>query len=64
MSKCTRCGAEFGCAMVDGSDAPCWCTQLPLVVAVPAAQAGCWCPDCLGQHVAVVGNASSTVAPD
>jgi hypothetical protein len=51
-STCTRCGARFGCAMADGLDAPCWCTQLPPVVAVPEASAGCWCPTCLAQHVA------------
>jgi hypothetical protein len=51
MSTCTRCGAEFGCAMADGSDAPCWCTQLPPVVPVPGAQAGCWCPACLRAHI-------------
>ena len=55
MSICTRCGAAFGCAMVDGSDgAPCWCTLLPPVVALPPAgeAAGCWCPACLAQHIA------------
>jgi hypothetical protein len=55
MSTCTRCGAEFGCAMVDGNDgAPCWCTKLPPVVALPASgeTAGCWCPACLEQHIA------------
>jgi len=55
MSLCTRCGAAFGCAMVDGNDgAPCWCTRLPPVVALPPADeaAGCWCPACLAQHIA------------
>jgi hypothetical protein len=54
MSTCTRCGAEFGCAMADGNDgAPCWCTRLPPVVALPpaGAAAGCWCPACLEQHI-------------
>jgi hypothetical protein len=51
-STCTRCGARFGCAMRAGSDAPCWCTQLPAVVAVPEASAGCWCPACLAAHIA------------
>jgi hypothetical protein len=37
--------------MADGSDAPCWCTQLPPVVPVPGAQAGCWCPACLRAHI-------------
>jgi hypothetical protein len=56
MSTCTRCGAEFGCAMADGNDdgAPCWCTKLPPVVALPLVgeAAGCWCPACLEQHIA------------
>jgi hypothetical protein len=42
--------------MADGSDdgAPCWCTKLPPVVALPLAgeAAGCWCPACLEQHIA------------
>jgi hypothetical protein len=39
MSTCTRCGAEFGCAMVDGNGdgAPCWCATLPPVVTLPLA---------------------------
>jgi hypothetical protein len=36
MSTCSRCGAEFGCAMADGATAPCWCTKLPPVVPLPA----------------------------
>jgi len=55
MSTCSQCGAEFGCAMVDGTaDAPCWCTTLPPVVPLPSpgAVAGCWCPACLEQHIA------------
>jgi hypothetical protein len=51
MSTCTRCGAEFGCAMADGAADPCWCTQLPSVVPVPGAPAGCWCPACLRAHI-------------
>ena len=53
MSVCSRCGAEFGCAMVDGGDGPCWCTALPPVVAVPVQgeAAACWCPACLKQHI-------------
>ncbi|WP_106755659.1 cysteine-rich CWC family protein [Massilia glaciei] len=53
MSACSACGAQFGCAMADGGDAPCWCTALPPVVAVPGANAGagCWCPACLRQHI-------------
>jgi hypothetical protein len=68
MSICTRCGAEFGCAMADGGAGPCWCTTLPPVVPVPepAAQggnldaaSGCWCPACLRQHIAQRAGTSS-----
>lgn len=57
MSTCSRCGASFGCAMVDGGAGPCWCTELPPAVPVPeaggsAAQAACWCPACLRAHIA------------
>ncbi|MFS2022295.1 cysteine-rich CWC family protein [Massilia sp. CT11-137] len=55
MSTCSQCGAEFGCAMADGTaGAPCWCTKLPPVVPlpVPGAAAGCWCSACLEQHIA------------
>jgi hypothetical protein len=38
--------------MADGASDPCWCTQLPAVVPVPDAQAGCWCAACLRQHIA------------
>jgi len=32
MSTCPRCGANFGCGMVDGKpDEPCWCTREPLL---------------------------------
>ena len=47
MSVCTRCGAEFGCAMADGATEPCWCTALPPAVPVPQEAAGCWCPACV-----------------
>ncbi|WP_230025447.1 cysteine-rich CWC family protein [Massilia sp. Bi118] len=72
MSTCTRCGASFGCAMVDGSDAPCWCTSLPPIVPVPASAStasgadasasGCWCPACLREHIAHQTEASSGTA--
>jgi hypothetical protein len=67
MSTCTRCGASFGCAMLDGSDGPCWCTELPPVVPVPGAAdtatgAGCWCPACLRQHIAQLQKASPDTA--
>ncbi|WP_082439356.1 MULTISPECIES: cysteine-rich CWC family protein [unclassified Massilia] len=62
MSTCIRCGAAFGCAMVDGGTEPCWCTALPPVVPVPsgarAPAAGCWCPACLRQHIAQQAGAS------
>jgi hypothetical protein len=68
MSICTRCGAEFGCAMADGGAGPCWCTTLPPLVPVPGAAAqahtqdstpGCWCPACLRQHIAQQAGTSS-----
>jgi hypothetical protein len=63
MSTCTRCGASFGCAMVEGGDAPCWCTTLPPVVPVPSdteqPSPGCWCPACLRQHIALQPEAPS-----
>ncbi|MEV4780357.1 cysteine-rich CWC family protein [Burkholderia sp. LMU1-1-1.1] len=57
MSTCSRCGAEFSCAMVDADPAaaaqPCWCTYLPASLPVPSAPgASCWCPACLKQHIA------------
>jgi hypothetical protein len=53
MSVCTRCGAQFGCAMADGTADPCWCTAMPPVVAVPepGEAVGCWCPACLKAHI-------------
>jgi len=58
MSLCTRCGAPFGCAMADGNDGPCWCTELPPVVPVPGVDAGCWCPACLRAHIAETDDAA------
>ena len=56
MSACSRCGASFTCAMADGSDHPCWCTELAAAVPVPSQLPGqgaaCWCPACLKQHIA------------
>lgn len=77
MSQCTRCGAEFHCAMADGgvraresapapagspatAQAPCWCTELPMLLPVPlAGAAGCWCPDCLRAEIAAQQRAQS-----
>jgi hypothetical protein len=61
MSHCSRCGAEFGCAMADGGEGPCWCTEMPPVVAVPGPDAACWCPACLKQHIA---EQARTIDPD
>lgn len=34
-------------------EAPCWCTELPMLLPVPVAgAAGCWCPDCLRAEIA------------
>jgi len=68
MSICTRCGAAFSCAMADGDAAPCWCTRLPPVVALPptgadSPAAGCWCPACLEQHIAHQADAARGMAP-
>jgi len=61
MSQCSRCGAPFGCAMADGNAGPCWCTTLPPVVAVPGADAACWCPACLRAHIAQAAAENSAV---
>jgi hypothetical protein len=39
--------------MADGGDAPCWCTEMAPVVAVPrdGEVAACWCPACLKAHI-------------
>ncbi|HWJ95927.1 MAG TPA: cysteine-rich CWC family protein [Telluria sp.] len=63
MSICTRCGAEFGCAMADGAGDPCWCTTLPPAVPLPGEQAGCWCPACLKRHIDAVAAAPQVPAP-
>jgi len=55
MSLCSRCGAQFDCALADpyDPDVPCWCTLLPAVVALPSAPgSACWCRACLQQHIA------------
>jgi hypothetical protein len=57
MSTCSRCGAEFNCAMADADPSappqPCWCTYLPASLPVPSTPgASCWCPDCLKKHIA------------
>ncbi|MFA9215840.1 MAG: cysteine-rich CWC family protein [Sphingomonadaceae bacterium] len=59
MSICSRCGASFGCAMVDADNAaqPCWCTLLPAVMALPGSavqDASCWCPVCLRAALAAL----------
>lgn len=60
MSICTRCGAEFACAMSAGASAPCWCMALPPALKVPLDAVGCWCPACLRAQIAaqVVAGAS------
>lgn len=55
MSQCDRCGITFNCGMVDSAaEAPCWCTQLPLLPAPVLGQdsARCYCADCLRQLLA------------
>lgn len=66
MSRCTRCGAPFSCGMVEGGEAPCWCTRLPKLPAeklptnTVGAPAACFCPDCLatitGSYASPDGN--------
>jgi hypothetical protein len=52
--------------MLEGGDAPCWCTTLPPVVPVPSdteqPSPGCWCPACLRQHIALQLDAPSGTA--
>ncbi|QJD90653.1 hypothetical protein HH213_11510 [Duganella dendranthematis] len=69
MSTCSRCGAQFSCAMQDADPAvpapPCWCTYLPAALPVPsAAGASCWCPDCLRQHIIDHPQTPPAAAPD
>ena len=64
MSICSRCGAAFGCAMADKLDGPCWCTSMPAVVAVPVAEASCWCPACLKLHIEAQGRSEETPPRD
>jgi hypothetical protein len=63
MSTCTRCGAAFGCAMADGADGPCWCTELPPIVPLPGVDAGCWCPACLRAHIVEAAQANGEKFP-
>jgi hypothetical protein len=49
-SRCARCGALFACGM-DGPE-PCWCAAYPLVMPLPQADAGCYCPACLAELTA------------
>ncbi|SHH43514.1 cysteine-rich CWC family protein [Massilia sp. CF038] len=65
MSVCSRCGADFGCAMADGLPGECWCISLPPVVAVPSGVASCWCPTCLKQHIELTQKSSpESTKPD
>jgi len=68
MSTCKRCGATFSCAMADDGAAgqPCWCTELPPVVAVPGSateDASCWCPACLRAHISATTRDKSSPPP-
>jgi hypothetical protein len=65
MSICIRCGAAFGCAMLGEMDGPCWCTQLPPIVPVPAKEvSGCMCPGCLKLHIEVMESSVTPPARD
>jgi hypothetical protein len=54
MSQCAQCGAQFSCGMADrdatDSGAPCWCTELPLLLGVPL-EGTCLCPNCLRERL-------------
>lgn len=53
-NACPRCGKPFTCGMAAG-EAVCWCVAHPPLFAVPtagAADAACYCPDCLAELVA------------
>lgn len=42
------------------AEAPCWCTELPMLLPVPiAGAAGCWCPDCLRDEITAQQRAQS-----
>lgn len=59
---CPRCGKSFTCGMAAG-EAICWCVAHPPIFAVPggdAADAACYCPNCLAELVA---QRRSTVGP-
>jgi nicotinate-nucleotide--dimethylbenzimidazole phosphoribosyltransferase len=48
-SRCTSCGAAFGCGIDDARG--CWCATLPALAAPPSPGAGCLCPACLGRAI-------------
>ncbi|MCE3608317.1 hypothetical protein LXA47_32635 [Massilia sp. P8910] len=52
--------------MADGTAGPCWCTELPPVVAVPVegGAAACWCPACLKAHIEARKDSTDQPAPD
>ncbi|MBK9594968.1 MAG: cysteine-rich CWC family protein [Rhodocyclales bacterium] len=49
--SCPGCGRTFMCGMEAGREY-CWCADLPALEAVPAAGAGCYCPECLKRMLA------------
>ena len=48
--RCARCGAPFTCGMEAGLP-ECWCAQMPRLLRVPEAPAGCYCAACLAQVI-------------
>jgi hypothetical protein len=63
MSTCSRCQNTFECGMVEATDAPCWCTELPPLPADALPDAGenslCLCPDCLKARIAEIAAANA-----
>jgi hypothetical protein len=47
---CPGCGVWVACGRVAGAD-HCWCADLPRIMPVPDASAGCYCPDCLALEI-------------
>jgi hypothetical protein len=54
---CPACGGPVDCGMAN-REAACWCFALPPALPVPAdaANARCYCSDCLRRMIAQRGN--------
>jgi hypothetical protein len=54
--NCSNCGSDFHCGTTDEAAAgtgafSCWCTELPRVSPVAAANQDCLCPECLREAI-------------